>query len=163
MKTLTFLILSSLILIGAASAEVQVTFEEPEQYRDIDYGDGNTRRGIRVHIPILEKHIIKTGKRFLEEGQVLTMTVTDVDLAGDYEPWHSPDFDDIRIVKSIYPPRMSFSYELKDAEGNLLSSGEENLVDMSFQYRLKSRPYDELFYDKEMITDWMRKMTKSLK
>ncbi|QXD24939.1 DUF3016 domain-containing protein [Opitutia bacterium ISCC 51] len=160
MKTLTLLILSSLIAAGAASAQVEVTFQEPEQFRDIDYGDGNTRRGIKVHIPILEKHIIKFGKRFLKEGQTLTMTVTDVDLAGDYEPWLSPDFDDIRIVKDIYPPRISFSYELKDAEGKVLKSGEENLVDMNFQYRMRVRTHDELFYDKEMITDWMRRITK---
>ena len=163
MKTLTFLILSSLIAAVAVSAEVQVTFEEPEKFRDIDYGDGNTRRGIKVHIPILEKHIIKSGKRFLTEGQTLSMTVTDVDLAGDYEPWLSIDFSDIRIVKGIYPPRISFSFELKDAEGNVLKSGEENLVDMNFQYRMRVRIHDELFYDKEMITDWMRKITKDLK
>ena len=163
MKTLTLLILSSLIAAGAASAQVQVTFQEPEQFRDIDYGDGNTRRGIKVHIPILEKHIIKSGKRFLKEGQTLTMPVTDVDLAGDYEPWLSPDFDDIRIVKDIYPPRISFSYELKDAEGKVLKSGEENLVDMNFQYRMRVRTHDELFYDKEMITDWMRRITKEAK
>ncbi len=163
MKTLTFLILSSILVTGAVSANVQVTFEEPENYRDIDYGDGNTRRGIKVHIPILEKHIIKQSKRYLKDGQNLTMIITDVDLAGDYEPWRSPNFDDIRIVKSIYPPRISFSFELKDADGNVLSSGEENLVDMNFQYRLRSRTYDELFYDKEMITDWMRNMVRKLK
>lgn len=163
MKTLTFLILSSILVTGAVSANVQVTFEEPENYRDIDYGDGNTRRGIKVHIPILEKHIIKQSKRYLKDGQNLTMIITDVDLAGDYEPWRSPNFDDIRIVKSIYPPRISFSFELKDADGNVLLSGEENLVDMNFQYRLRSRTYDELFYDKEMITDWMRNMVRKLK
>ncbi len=163
MKTLTFLILSSILVTGAVSANVQVTFEEPENYRDIDYGDGNTRRGIKVHIPILEKHIIKQSKRYLKDGQNLTMIITDVDLAGDYEPWRSPNFDDIRIVISIYPPRISFSFGLKDADGNVLSSGEENLVDMNFQYRLRSRTYDELFYDKEMITDWMRNMVRKLK
>jgi len=105
---------------------------------------------------------LKQGKRFLKEGQTLSMTITDVDLAGEYEPWRSPDFDDIRIVKDIYPPRISFSFELKDSEGTVLKSGEEKLVDMSFQYRVRISSYDDLFYDKEMITDWMRLMIRNL-
>ena len=162
MKTLAFLILSTLFIVSTLSATVEVIFENPEEYRDIDYGDGNTRRGIKVHLPILEKHILKQGKRFLKEGQTLSMTITDVDLAGEYEPWRSPDFDDIRIVKDIYPPRISFSFELKDSEGTVLKSGEEKLVDMSFQYRVRISSYDDLFYDKEMITDWMRLMIRNL-
>lgn len=162
MKTLFSLIFTSILISGSLSAKVEVTFEDPESYRDIAYGDNNVRRGIRVHIPMLEKHILKQGERFLEEGQSLSMVVTDVDLAGDYEPWRSPNFDDIRIVKSIYPPRIRFTYELTDADGNVLKSGEEHLVDMNFQYRLRTNTHDELFYDKAMITDWMRKLVRSL-
>ena len=162
MKTLALLILSTLFILGTLSATVEVIFENPEEYRDIDYGDHNTRRGIKIHLPILEKHILKQGKRFLKDGQTLSMTITDIDLAGEYEPWRSPDFDDIRIVKDIYPPRISFSFELKDSEGTVLKSGEEKLVDMSFQYRVRISSYDDLFYDKEMITDWMRLMIRNL-
>ena len=163
MKSLTLLFLSLSMMGGVLSAEVEVTFEDPESYRDIDYGDRNTRRGIKIHIPQLEKHIIKLGKRFLEEGQTLVMTVTDVDLAGEYEPWRSINFDDIRIVKDIYPPRIRFSYELKGADGTVLSSGEEHLSNMNFLYRIRTNTHDDLFHDKELITDWMRKMTKALK
>ena len=163
MKTLTLMILSSLLFSSVLSAEVEVVFQDPEGYRDIDYGYSNTKRGIKVHLPELEKHIIKQGQRFLKEGQRLAMTVTDVDLAGDYEPWLSPSFDDIRIVKSIYPPRIRFTYELTDADGNVLSSGEERLVDMSFQYRMRTNTYDDLYYDKAMITDWMRRLIRNLK
>lgn len=162
MKTLALIILSTLLISSAASAEVEVVFEDPESYRDIEYGYHNVRRGIKVHLPEIKKHIEKQGKRFLKEGQTLSMTITDIDLAGDYEPWRSPSWDDVRIVKSIYPPRIKFTYELKDAEGNILSSGEEKISDISFQYRVRISYHDELFYDKEMITDWMRKMVRDL-
>ncbi|MCZ6674017.1 MAG: DUF3016 domain-containing protein [Verrucomicrobia bacterium] len=162
MKTLALLILGTFFTVGNLFATVEVVFENPEEYRDIDYGDHQTKRGIKIHLPRLEQHILKLGKRYLKDGQTLTMNVTDIDLAGDYEPWRSPDFDDIRIVKSIYPPRISFSYEFKDSEGNILKSGEEKLVDLAFDFRVRISSYDDLFYDKEMITDWMRKITKDL-
>ena len=162
MKTLTLITLSSLLVAGAVSAQVEVVFEDPESFRDIDYGHHNTQRGIKVHLPQIEKHIQKQAKRFLEEGQTLSMTITDLDLAGDYEPWRSPSWDDVRIVKSIYPPRIQFTYELKDAEGNVLSSGEEKITDIAFEYRVRLSSYDELFYDKAMITDWMRKMVREV-
>ena len=84
------------------------------------------------------------------------MIITDINLAGEYEPWRSIDFDDIRIVKSIYPPRITFTYELKDEEGNIIKSGEEKLVDMNFDWKIRINYSDDLFYDKAMITDWFR-------
>ena len=162
MKTFILYAVALSLVGGSLAANVEVTFENPESYRDIEYGDGNVKRGIKVHIPILEKHILKQGERFLEEGQSLTMVVTDIDLAGDYEPWRSLSFDDIRIVKSIYPPRIKFTYELKGADGQVLSSGEEHLVDMNFQYRMRTSTHDELFYDKAIITDWMRRLIRNL-
>ena len=41
------------------------------------------------------------------EGDKLTITFTDIDLAGDFEPWRGPQWDEVRIVKAIYPPRSS--------------------------------------------------------
>ena len=120
-KTTILIIICSIFALGSLFANVEVVFENPEEYRDIDYGDGQTTRGIKIHIPRLEKHIKKQAERYLKEGQSLSMTITDIDLAGEYEPWRSIDFDDVRIVKAIYPPRVSFSYELKDNEGNILT------------------------------------------
>ena len=160
MKVTTALILGSLFALSNLSASIELVFENPEEYRDIDYGDGNTKRGIKIHVPDLEKHILKQAERSLEDGQSLSMTITDVDLAGDYEPWRSIDFDDIRIVKSIYPPRIAFRFELKDKEGNIVKSGEEKLVDLNFDFRIRFNYNDHLFYDKAMITDWFRDLNK---
>lgn len=163
MRNLSLLILGSLLVSSVVSAEVEVVFEDPKSYRDIEYGYHNVSRGIKVYLPQIEKHIAKQAKRYLQEGQSLSMTITDLDLAGEYEPWRNPDFDDIRIVKAIYPPRISFYYELKDSSGEVLSSGEENLSDLAFQYRVRTNTHDELFYDKALITDWMRNMTQDFR
>lgn len=160
MKLIALPIIAISLTFGNLLAEVEVVFENPEEYRDIDYGDNMTKRGIKVHLPRLEKHIVKQAKRYLEEGQSLSMKITDIDLAGEYEPWRSIDFDDIRIVKTIYPPRISFSFELTDEDGNVLKSGEEKIVDMNFEYKIRINYSDDLFYEKAMITDWFRRLNK---
>jgi len=163
MKTPLILFCSLMIVAGNLAADVELTFENPNDYRDIDYQYSGNKRGQKIYLPQFEKHINKQAKRFLEEGQVLSMVITDIDLAGEYEPWRSADAMDIRIVKSIYPPRITFSYELKDAEGNVLKSGEEKLSDVSFDYKIRINYSDDLFYDKELITDWFRKLNKKSK
>ncbi|MDA0348235.1 MAG: DUF3016 domain-containing protein [Verrucomicrobia bacterium] len=163
MKFFSILFCSLCFLAVNLAAEVELTFENPDNYRDIDYEYAGNKRGQKLYLPQFEKHINKQAERYLEEGQVLSMVITDIDLAGDYEPWRSADAMDIRIVKSIYPPRIKFSYELKDADGNVLESGDEHLSDLSFNYKIRINYNDELFYDKELITDWFRKLNKKSK
>ena len=160
MKSLSVVFLSILFLFGNLAAEVIVTFENPDEFTDIDYDYRGNKRGQKVYLPQIEKYIVRTGQKYLEEGEVLRITFTDIDLAGMHEPWRAPPMDDVRIVKSIYPPRMSFSYELTDAEGTVIKSGEERLVDISFDFRMRTSTWDELYYDKEMFRDWLRTFKK---
>ena len=90
------------------------------------------------------------------EGCKLTVTFTDIDLAGEFEPWRGPQFDEVRIVKDIYPPGFKFAYTLTDANGKVLKEGTENIRDMNFQMRLLIDTNDTLRYEKDILTDWMR-------
>jgi hypothetical protein len=95
----------------------------------------------------------------LPEGQVLTIKVTDVDLAGDT---YIGGIDQLRIIKDIYFPRINFSYELVNADRGIVTSGEIVLKDMSFmmgsnlKYRNKS-----LGYEKTMLDDWFTETFKA--
>lgn len=161
MKKLSVILAGFVIVTVSLAAEVEVTFENPENYRDIDYNYNGNSRGQKIYLPQFEKHITKMGQRYLKDGQSLSMTITDIDLAGEHEPWRGPNLDDVRIVKSIYPPRISFTYELKDSNETVIASGEENLIDLNFEFRVRINSHDDLYYDKEMITDWFRKLPKS--
>lgn len=160
MKKLSVILAGFVIATVSLAAEVEVTFENPENYRDIDYNYNGNSRGQKIYLLQFEKHITKMGQRYLKDGQFLSMTITDIDLAGEHEPWRGPNLDDVRIVKSIYPPRISFSYELTDSSGTVIASGEENLIDLNFEFRVRINSHDDLYYDKEMITDWFRKLPK---
>lgn len=163
MKNLIYFVLGSFLAGNALSASVEVIFDNPDKFRDVEYGYHGQKRGQKIYLPQLEKHIIRQAERVLEDGQAFIITITDIDLAGEHEPWRTPPMDDIRIVKSIYPPRMDFSYEVRDSAGNVLKSGEERLTDLNFDFRIRINYHDDLFYDKAMITDWFRSLSKDLK
>ena len=60
------------------------------------------------------------------------MTFTDVDFAGDFEPWRGAQGDDIRIIKDIYPPDYKFTWSVTNAAGQVVKQGNEDLSDMDF-------------------------------
>jgi hypothetical protein len=143
-----------------------VVFEHPEKYMDLkdDGMDTDNENGQKHYLPQFKEHIEKEAGRLLAPGQKLAITFTDIDLAGDYEPWRSPQMMDVRIVKSVYPPRLTFTFRLTDENGRVLSEGERKLVDLGFQMRItRSFNNDLLRYEKDMLTDWLRDELKPRK
>ena len=45
-------------------------------------------------------------------GLALEIQVTNIDLAGEFEPWRGPQFDRIRIMRDIYAPRFELTFRL---------------------------------------------------
>src|SRR5215472_16192852 len=70
------------------------------------------------------------GPRYLKSGQVLTLDVLNVDLAGRIEWWRR-NFYDIRIFRDVYPPRFKLNYRLAEA-GRILVEGQETVVDPDY-------------------------------
>lgn len=153
MTCLTTILFVPSVLAGTS----EVTWSNPEKYRDIDPGDSHREKFKRQVFANFEKHFNKLAQK-LPEGQVLKIKVTDVDLAGDT----NFNMERIRIVKDIYFPRIEFAYQVIDANGNIVLSGEENLKDMSFMMRggIKYNN-DMLSYEKRMLDDWFRDTFKS--
>jgi hypothetical protein len=104
----------------------------------------------------LKQHLVTHGAKYLAKGERLQITVTDVDLAGDFEPWRGINFQDIRIVKDIYPPRVDLEFKLLDAEGKVISEGKRQLRDLGYLMGMAMPTSDPLRYDKEMLNDWLR-------
>ena len=143
---------------AAPESRVTVVFDHPEKYTDLKVGDADqdNERGIKDYLPQLKEHVEAEAGRLLAPGQKLTVTFTDIDMAGAYEPWRGPDFDDVRIIKDIYPPRLALNFVLTDAGGKVLRQGERKLSDLAFQLRI-TRAFrdDPLRYEKDLIDDWL--------
>ena len=146
-------------LFAADSSPVTVVFSQPEKYMDLKdgYSDNDNRQGQERFLPLIQEHVQREAGRLLAAGQKLTVTFTDIDLAGDFEPWRGPQFNDVRIVKDLYVPRLSVKFTLTDGSGAVLKEGERKLVDLAFQMRITMGfQNDPLRYEKDMLSDWLR-------
>jgi hypothetical protein len=169
MKTQSILIVAALAgatsLLAAPPAApatppvspVEVVFVQPEKFTDVQESYMGSDKGRDSILATIKEYVQERAARYLAEGQKLTLSFTNIDLAGDFEPWRGPNFNDVRIIKDIYAPRMNFSYKLVDATGAVVKEGEEKLIDMAFQMSLSPvNNSDSLRYEKAMLDNWLR-------
>ena len=101
----------------------------------------------------LEEHFDKLAKQ-LPENQTLVVEVTDVALAGEV----SRGINKLRILSDRYPPRIEFTYQIVTADKKLISSGDENLRDLSFMtHKSKADRYNSFGFEKHMLDRWFNK------
>lgn len=146
---------------GDAKVKVKVSMVDPAKFSEIRQ---NRRRGdLRdgLWLDRLQQHIIGSATKRLAPGEALEVRVIDIKRAGDFEPWHGPQFDDVRIVKDIYPPRIALSYTLTSADGAVISQGDEVLRDAAFLSRALRGRDDPLRYEKRLLDDWLAKLLPS--
>lgn len=142
---------------AAQKNRVEVVFDHPENFTDVKDSQMGSEKGRDGYLGFIKEHLQERAQRYLEEGQTLAVTFTNIDMAGDFEPWRGAEYSDVRIVKEIYPPRMNFSYKLVNASGAVVKEGEEKLIDMSFQTNASLfNANDSLRYEKAMLDNWLR-------
>src|SRR5688572_533888 len=140
------------VLAQQAPDRVQVRYFQPEKFTDAGrYWGGDASR--EHNLAELARHIERRAARLLPEGQRLLVSITDIDLAGGYEPWRR-NAGDVRIVRDVYPPRIDLSFRLTDAEGSVLKGGRRSLRDLAFQISGAAYRDDPLRYEKALIDGW---------
>jgi len=164
MKAAPILLTVALALVGAGRSgayvpgpaglapRTTVYFLEPETFTDLKDRDGRTEDVLAA----LKKYLIEQANRYVPSGFKFTVTVTDIDRAGAFEPWHGPEFDDIRIVKDLYPPHIKLIFRLTDAEGTVVVEAKRDLRDLNFLTKFTLDREDSLRYEKTLIDDWLR-------
>jgi len=142
----------SFILVAplATAATAEVTWTEPDKYRDIRPGEENRKRFQERVFKNLEEHFSELAAK-LPADQVLKINVTNLDLAGDVRV----GMREIRVVKDLYFPRMDFSYQLLNADQLVVKEEQVDLKDMSFLMGSNMRYRNDSFgYEKKMLDDW---------
>lgn len=140
----------------AKPARAEVVFSHPEKFTDVKDAYMGSDKGRDAYLGLLREHIVKQAERCVPEGQFLSVMITDVDLAGDFEPGRNPEAQDIRRIKEIYPPRIDLYFKLTDASGKILKEGTRKLRDMNFMMNLSINTTETLRYENKLIDDWMR-------
>jgi hypothetical protein len=140
-----------------AAARVEIVYVNPENFTDVKDSQMALDRDREAYLTQIREYIVERAEKYLPEGQTLTVTISDIDMAGDFEPWRGPQFNDVRIVKEIYPPRVNLSFKLMDASGAVVKEGERQLRDLNFQ--MSATPAfsnDPLRYEKALLDNWLR-------
>ena len=175
--TLTGLALASLLMAGTAAAgpasnvadpqapraltaegPVQVQWNDPAGFTELRYSRNRWEAQRGDWVTKLAEHLRKRATGQLPDGQQLAVTLTDIKRAGDYEPWHGPQMDQVRFMRDIYPPRISLQFTLSDAQGRVIDQGERKLVDNAYLYgSTRQSDTDPLRYEKRLLDDWLRR------
>lgn len=142
---------------GAQAATVAFEYTNPDDFRDIRATEESQPKFEQGVLRELEDEFREEAAK-LPDGQTLHVTLKDVDLAGDIEYFHHAYPFGLRVIRNIDFPQMELSYELRDASGAVIKSGEDRVADMSFHFptyatRLHQQPLD---YEKALIKQWVR-------
>jgi len=138
----------------AQAAAVEVKWSNSDKYSDVDAGEEHRKHFKTRTFKAFEVHLAKLAAA-LPDNQTLVFDITNVDLAGDV---NFSGTRRIRVVKSIFFPRLEFSYQLRNADNSITKSDEVSLKDMGFlthtgiKYRNQS-----LSHEKEMLDNWFKK------
>jgi hypothetical protein len=137
----------------APASNLTLTFVRPELFTDAAYRSayGSPRERAAV-MDDVRQHFTRLAHR-LPPGYTLEVAVLDIDLAGQFEPWHMTGYD-LRIVRDITWPRMTLRYTLRHGT-EVVASGEQHLSDQSFQMGVNAYPSsDPLRYERAMLDRW---------
>ena len=166
-RTALHVLLAAMALLGmpamaattTAPANVTVSYDHPEQFTET--------RKIHALAPIRDdESYLKTLKAYIENragkmlppDERLDIVVTDIDRAGNFEPWRRGPMREVRIIKDIYPPRIDLRFRLLDANGKVLREGTRKLRDPGFLTDSgTSSDTDSLRYEKRLIDRWLNK------
>ncbi|AZN35320.1 DUF3016 domain-containing protein [Iodobacter ciconiae] len=157
-------ILLSLALLGLLSSpvwagEAKITWQSPERYSDIRAAHERQDRFQER----LFKHfdnVFASLAALLPDNALLEITITDFDLAGEINPQASHNFNEIRIIKEIYNPKITFNY-IFSHEGRIVSNT-ENLRDMNYMSGIsRSSHRKEFEFEEKMLKAWFSRLQKN--
>jgi Protein of unknown function (DUF3016) len=149
--------------VSVAGPRTEVVFDHPENFTDVKDSEYATDRGRDAILSRIRIFLVDHATPYLPAGDALRITFTDIDLAGDFEPWRGAQWSDVRIVKEIYPPAFKFSYAVTDPSGRVVKQGVEDIRDLNFQTRVVLDTSDSLRYEKDILGDWARSTLRGLK
>jgi hypothetical protein len=158
----SLLALSGLILPLVASAAVSVEWVAPENYRDAYASSSKSDKSRQMALDDFQSFIIAEASPLIKESDNLKISVTQLDMTGEFEPWVQ-NRENVRMMKSPYFGKITFNYVLTGADGKVIKEGEENLTNQMLT-PIDIRDKDEMDpYLRDSLRSWMRSTLKNAK
>ena len=156
--TIASLLLAGLLpAIAAAQPAVEVRFGDLSKFTDLRVSMLTTDRDRAGLADELARHIERSAAARLPQGARLAVTITDVDMAGEYPPIAGSLSRDVRVIKDVYPPRIDLDFTLTGADGNVIRQGHRELRDAGFLWNASPLDRDRLVHEKGLLDLWLRK------
>lgn len=138
---------------------VSVQWTDPAEFSDLRFSGSRWDAERGDWVADLARHVQHRAGTRLPPGQTMDVTITDIQRAGGFEPWLGPNYSHVRMMRDIYPPRMTLQVRITGADGQVLAEGERSLSNLNY---LRSSPpslnsNDSLRHEKRMIDDWLRR------
>lgn len=156
LKNTIIALLIANLAVTASYAETIILWESPENFSDMTYRDTNLEKDRIAVMKDLERYFIDVSEKVILPSNTLTVKITDVDLAGEFEPWRMRAYD-VRIIRSVYPARLSFKYTLTAEDGSVIAEGVESLHDNTMLAPFYPG-FEDYPYVKDLFKTWVRKL-----
>lgn len=148
-----------LVMAAGQAADVKVEWQDVSKFSDVRPSNETSAEFHQRLVKEFDEIFASLAKR-LPDNYQLIINVKDIDLAGDLRPFYRASLHDIRVMREIYWPRMSFDYELKDAQGQSLVKDSVALSDMAYLNRINFAHHSEFKYEEQMLRDWLLKLQR---
>jgi Protein of unknown function (DUF3016) len=139
-----------------AQGPVSVHWSDPAQFSELR-NSGNRREAQRGDWVVqLATYLRSRAEPRLPPGERFDVEITDIQRAGNYEPWRGIQFDSVRFLREIYPPRIHLVFKRLDAGGSVTAQGERKLSDFAFLgSATAASDSDPLRFEKRLIDRWL--------
>ena len=135
-------------------APVQVEYLQPEMFADVGNHRFSDEKMRAAYLGELRGHLARRASKLLATGELLSVSITEVDMAGEFEAWRPP-LVEARIVTDIYPPRIDLTFRLAADDGKVIKEGTRRLRDPAFLGVANLYSGDPLRYEKALIDRWL--------
>jgi len=137
------------------AAQVEVVYVDPQKFTDVRNGYTQTDSARDFYLAEIGRYIEQRAAPRLAEGDTFRVTITDVELAGDYEA-RRPSVTNVRIIRDVTPARIDLRFRLARADGAVRAEGERTLRSTGYPVGVGIDPADPLRYEKVLLDDWLR-------
>lgn len=140
-----------------AQGPVSVAWSDPARFSEFRSSVSRWEASQTHWLQELAEYLRRSAEQLLPPGQRLELTILDVDRAGEYEPSRTPGMQQVRVVRDIYPPRMTVGFRQLDADGRVIAEGTRKLADVGFLTHASPLQSDDVLrFEKRMIDSWLR-------
>ena len=140
---------------------VQIAWNDPAEFAELRYSLNRQEAARGDWVVQLADYMQTQIAKNVPAGDRVDVDILDVQRAGQFE-WVASTTDDVRVMRDVYPPRMTLRFRHTGADGVLKAEGERKIADLAYLQGPPPFPSnDPLRYDKRMIDTWIGKEFKA--